>query len=175
MRFKTIDKDKPDYIASSVRNAESSATIPLGTPVVFAINGTQDGLAVVLPSSSTAVKATNFFAGVATKSAVPGEVFDALSHGFCLNVLYSRGSRSATTAAWPSFVAIALGDMCTIDTVQNAFAYSTVGAAGVNAPIACVADTANTAASTTTAASSAYTQWTGSYATILMKMVIRAM
>lgn len=176
MRFKTVNKDKPFYEAIVVKNAEASASIPIGTPVIFAFNGTDDGLAVVLPSSSSAVKATMFFAGVCAHSNLaPGNVGSSIIDGFVLNGLISRGTRSATTAAWPSFVPIALGDVLTIDTVANAFAYSTVGAASMGGALMVVADSSQTAASTTTAASNAYTQWAGqTAATILMKMLCRA-
>lgn len=174
---KTINFNKADFETAIVKNQEASATIPVGTPVVWKCDGTAlDGLGVVLPSSSSAVKATSLFAGVLMRQIAPNDIAEAAINGFIQNGLYSRGSRAQTTSAWPSFVAIALGDNLTIDTVANAFAYSTVGAAGVAPPAAVVADNGQTAASTTTAASNAYTQWsTVTVATALMKMIIRNM
>ncbi len=114
---KTINKDKPDYESIVVKSQEASATMPLGTPVVFKCDGTAlDGIGVVLPSSSTAVKATSLFAGVLQRACLPGDISDAAINGFIQNGLVARGTRSATTAAWPSFVAIALGDQLVIDT-----------------------------------------------------------
>lgn len=176
---KTINKDKSDFAGQTCLNVEASASIPVGTPVIFKMAAdVNDGLGVILPSSSTAVKATALFGGVLLRTLAAGDRGEMLTSGFAISALYSRGTRAATTAAWPSFVAIALGDVLTIDTVANAFGYSTVGAAATGCPLACVADngTAITAASTTTAASSAYTQWsTVTNATILMKMIIRNM
>jgi hypothetical protein len=34
--------DKRDFISSRIKNAEASASIPKGTPVVLALNGTDD-------------------------------------------------------------------------------------------------------------------------------------
>ena len=45
MRAKFVG-NKSDAISVVIKNAESSAAIPIGTPVVLAINGTDDGLAV---------------------------------------------------------------------------------------------------------------------------------
>lgn len=177
MRFKTINKNKPFYEAVTIKNGEASSSIPLGTPVIYAMNGTDDGLSVILPSSSTAVKATNLCAGLcATPNLATGQIGDAIIDGLCLNALYSRGTRSATTAAWPSFVAIALGDQLVIDTVANALVLSAVGAQAATPAAFVMADSSQIAASTTTAASNAYTQWAGqTNATILMKVLIRNM
>lgn len=177
---KTINKDKSDFSASTALNTDT-VSIPVGSPCIWKCAGdANDGLGVIVPSSSTAVKATSLFAGVALRTAAVGERFDALTSGFALNALYSRGTRAATTSAWPSFVAIGLGDQCVIDTVANAFAYSTVGAQGANGPMAVVADAGQTIASTTTAASNAYSTsnpaWsTATAATLLMKMIVRSM
>lgn len=174
---KTINKDKSDFSMATCQSQEASATIPVGTPVIFKIDGTAlDGLGVILPSSSTAIKATAFFGGVMLRSLTAGDRGEMLTSGFAQTALYCRGTRASTTDNWPSFAAIALGDHLMLDTVANAFAMSTVGAARSSPPLAVVADTSQTAASTTTATSSAYTQWsTNSNATVLMKMIIRNM
>lgn len=176
MRTKTINKNKPEANMITVRNVETS-TVPVGTPMIFKCAGdTGDGLDVILPSASTAVKATTLFGGVLSKSFDAGEVGDAYVSGFCRNALYTRGTRAATTDAWPSFVAIALGDKLKIDTVANAFVLNGVGAQSDMQAFAAVADSGAVAASTTTAASDAYTQWAGkTSATILMKVILRCM
>ncbi len=179
---KTINKDKSDFETTTDKNAETSATLKLGSPVIYKCTGAllTDGLDVIAPSSSTAVKATSLFAGILMRDCVPGDIAEAAINGFVQNGLLARGTRAATTAAWPSFQAIALGDQLVIDTVMNAWVYSTVGAQGANTPLCVVADGSNTWASTTTAASNAFSsswpQWsTATIATILMKMIVRNM
>lgn len=173
---KTINKNKSDYETCVVQNGDT-VSIPAGTPVIFKVAGDNtDGFAVVLPSTSTAVKVTSLFAGVLMRTLNVGETGEAAINGFVFSSLVSRGTRSATTAAWPSFAAIALGDQMVIDTVANAFVFSAVGAQSLNAGMAVFADAGQTGASTTTAASNAYTAYSASTSyNVPAKMILRNM
>jgi len=44
----TINCNKPDQVSVNIRNAEASASIGVGVPVAMVMNGTNDGLDVVL-------------------------------------------------------------------------------------------------------------------------------
>jgi hypothetical protein len=167
-------KNRPYRARIVMQNGEASSSILAGMPVCLPVNFTNDGFSVVLPSTGGVTKAMPLAVGIAIPadgSAAPGEWFDIVAAGWCSYSRLSRGTRAATTDAWPSFAALALGDVLSVHTGANALAYSTVGAAGT-APvaIACaglVGATASgglTAASTTTAASDAYTAFSGATA-----------
>ena len=142
---------KPEDLVHVVKNSES-VVIPCGSPCVYAMSGTDDGLSVVLPSSSAAAKVSAFFAGVAVKEIPVGKLENVQVYGFNRKTLVYRGSRAASTDAWPTFAAFALGDILQINTVANAFASSGAGSALALQHIAVVAETF---ASVATAASTA--------------------
>lgn len=162
-------KDRPYNGRLNVKNGEASTAITLGTPVCFPLNLTADGYGVVLPSTATATGA-GFAAGIAvpTKStgAGAGEPFDVIQVGFCNFTKLVRGTRAATTDAWPTFPAIGIGDILTINTVANAVAFSAT-ANGQPNPIGCAGLASATAsggltqASTATQASNAYSAFSG--------------
>jgi hypothetical protein len=151
MNHKFWNPNKPEDIVLAVRNAEVSATIRGGSPVVLAMNGTDDGLAVVLPSSSTAAKIGAFQIGVAIRDMSPGETNDCQVYGFNRNARILRSTRAASTDAWASMAAITIGDLLSIDSVNNCFARS--GAAS-NIGIKWPYQFAESIASATTLASS---------------------
>ena len=128
MRFKMVG-NKRDVSAVVVSNADT-VTIPRGSPICLNVNGTDDGLAVVLPSGSAA-KSHAFFYGVAlydieatptnSKTSPFGEcqVF-----GFNNYSLFLLGTRAASTDSWTSTASVALGVLLNVDTINNAFSSS---------------------------------------------------
>src|SRR4051812_24381 len=101
MRMKQVG-NKRDIVAIVVKNAEASATIPVGSPLCFVMNGTDDGLGVVLPGTGGAVKATSLMAGVALTSMLAGGYGESQVFGFCQNVVLRRQTRAASTDAFSS-------------------------------------------------------------------------
>ena len=121
MRFKQVG-NKPDLAAVVIRNAEASATIPLGAPVVLNMNGTNDGLDVVLPSTSGSLRSIiGLRYGIATKALSAGDYGEAIVFGFTVSLLLERQTRSTSTAVWATEAARSVGEYLTIDTVNNMF------------------------------------------------------
>lgn len=179
MRLPTLGA-KYQTVIVQVKN-EDSVTIPNGTPVAFVFNGTDDGLAVVLPNTAGAAKATTLFAGVVEFAGSTGlpvsSVGDAFFFGMVTNAIVELVTRSATSAVWPSYAALAVGDEFAIDTINNAFTDVATGASSAFLAFAVngsVIASATTQASTSTIASlSAYNA-----STVLLtrtKSFIRAM
>jgi len=119
VRFKTVG-NKNDSVMVVVKNAEASASIPAGSPVVLVMNATDDGLGVVLPSSSTAIKAQGLRFGCVTKTLAAGDFGEAVVFGLTNNLLLLRQSR-ATTDSWASEPARSVGEFLKMDTVNNAW------------------------------------------------------
>lgn len=137
MRFKNVAgaSGYGDHILLSAKNEEATANIVKGTPVVLILNGTDDGFAVVLPSTAGAVKSSSFSFGVSVTQLAGGTPVgvqdDFMALGYCPFALVQNGTRAASTASWNSQASNAAGAALTIDTVNNCFAvYSSVGAAG---------------------------------------------
>lgn len=134
MRIGQIGKNKAETNFSTVSNRETSS-IALGTPVVFVLDGTDDGFAVQLPSSSNAAKASSCPAGIAggqgTGSLAASAVGQVVQvYGICQNaILETILTRSATSAVWASVAAFSVGDILTIDTVANALGFLSAGSA----------------------------------------------
>ena len=129
MRFQKLTKDKPERVILQVKNAESSSAIPLGTPVVLNLNGTNDGLEVVLPASAAAQVNSAVF-GVSTEEIAAGKYGEVQCFGFCRQVVMRRLTRAASTDSWASTASQAVGVLFDVDTVNNAVS---VGAASVGA------------------------------------------
>lgn len=171
MNYPLGQKNRPWHGRLSVVNLETSSQILTGMPVCSTINLGSEGFGVVLPSTAGAARANTTTEGIAVPSsgaADPGEWFDIIPVGWCNFTRLVRGTRAVTTDPWPTFPALGLGDICSINTVANAIAYSTTGAAYQAGPaIVCMGLTGQTAtsdltlASTTTAASNAYTAYSG--------------
>lgn len=114
---------KPHLKTIPIKNADT-VVIPNGTPVAFIFNGTDDGLAVVLPATAGAAKATSLLAGIAempgSVSIPVGGIGQAVVEGICLSVKITQSTRATSTDSFNSFPAIAVGDVLVVDTVGNA-------------------------------------------------------
>ncbi len=139
MNFQTLG-DKKERVINRVKNAESTLTIERGTPVVLTMTGTDDGLAVVLPSTAGQAKSNAFLFGVALDDIVAGAIGNVQSWGICDYVKLCLQSRSQTTGAntIPTAETAALGLMLLLVTdsrVGNAFSTiaDTVAAASSDA------------------------------------------
>ena len=131
MKFQTLG-DKPTFVDDFVRNDEASTTLQDGTPVVYYMDGTEDGLAVVLPASSTAIKAHVFFAGVVTEDILVGRIGTVRKTGIHRTTRILRATRAATSDSWSSSASLAAGHLLVIDTVNNVLSTvaASVGATG---------------------------------------------
>jgi len=110
------------------KNGEASASIPVGCPVVFVMNATDDGFSAVLPSTAGAAKCPELFAGVNVSPAtlVAGDYGTSQIWGFCNYATVVQQSRSASTAVWATAAAFSIGQPLAIDTVNNCFALGSV-------------------------------------------------
>lgn len=153
MRFKSVG-NKNDIVAVVVKNGESSSTIPLGAPVCLLVNGTDDGLAVVLPATGADVKQSTLGLGVALKALSAGDFGEAQMFGIANSVKLLR-TRAASTDA---FVSIAIGALLKAESVSNCF--ETVASNGASAfvPVAAVVATIAAIASTAASTQTGYTQ-----------------
>lgn len=164
MNTALINKNKAEVAFQVVGNRET-VKIPLGVPVVFVIDGTNDGIDVQLPSSGNAAKAATLFAGITVGADLGGNMVAGTSggaasgqitqvYGFCQKALtMTTITRSATSAVWVSLAASAVGDILSVNTVLNALAWLSNGSAIVNGGAEIVMG--QTVASATTAASGA--------------------
>lgn len=179
MRLPTLGAKYQTSIVQ-VKNADT-VVLPNGTPVCFVYNGTDDGLAVVLPNTGGAAKATTLFAGVVefsgSTSLAVGSVGDAFFFGMVTNARVLIVTRSATSANWPSYPALAIGDALGIDTVNNAFTDLATGAQSAYSPFAVQAFTvASATTQNSTVTTGSLGSFTASTALILTgKVHLRAM
>ncbi len=123
MNFQTLG-DKAGFVNDRVRNDESSATMALGTPVCLSLDGTEDGLAVLLPSSmSSQALADSFFYGVVQDAAgiAAAHLGNVQKHGISNNAKVLRATRSDDSANWVGSTSIAKGVLLSLDTVNNVF------------------------------------------------------
>jgi len=126
MNFKRVG-DKAEKIFIPVKNDEPSATIKIGSPIVFSFDGTDDGVAVVLPSTAVAAMQAAASVGIMAGDITPGVTGQAQVYGLCLSTRVVRATRALPTDPWPAAAAVtAKGLQLTMDVVNNAF---TVGAA----------------------------------------------
>ena len=158
MRLPTLGA-KYQTVIVQVKNADT-VVIPNGTPVAFVFNGTDDGLAVVLPNTAGAAKATTLFAGIvefAGSTSLPvSSIGDAFFFGMVTNALVDLVTRSATSANWPSYTSLNAGDALAVDTVNNALTDVATGASSAYLPFAVIGGSvasATTQASTITTGS----------------------
>jgi len=117
-KFWNAGTGKAEDIVHAVKNAEL-VSIPAGTPVVYAMNGTDDGLAVIMPSSSTAAKIGAFAAGILVKTVMPGQLADVQVYGFNRKTLLARATRAASTNDWPTMASLVIGTTLGIDSTVN--------------------------------------------------------
>jgi hypothetical protein len=168
MRIKTVG-NKNDIMAVVFRNADTAA-IPAGSPICLVINGTNDGLDAVLPSTGGASKAHAFAYGAAISpvgpslASIPANGFgEAQIFGFNGGVVLTRQTRSASSVSWNSEASIASFVLLQIDTVANGF--STSGgtqAATAYLPFAILCQSLASYASSTSATSDTRTAITAS-------------
>jgi len=112
-----------DRITSRVRN-DAGASIPKGTPVGLSLDGTEDGLAVKLPSGmGSQALCDTFFYGVAKETIADGEIGDVQLFGVVREAILRRATRggSATSDNWAGSTSIAKGVLLSCDTVNNCF------------------------------------------------------
>lgn len=157
-------KDRPWRARISLLNGESSTTIVAGNPVL--LSATDGCSKVVLPATGGVTQAHSLFAGIAAQNAAPGNSVEIVCGGFVQAAKFVTRTRAASTDGWASVAARAVGDLLTIDTVNNAVAYSTVGAAslGVNPivlleSIASVASVASNATNSATVSTTTKKVW----------------
>lgn len=139
MKFWNAGGGKPEDLIHVVKNLET-ITIPAGAPVVYAFNGTDDGLGVVLPSSSSAAKSTNFCAGVTVKEIPAGKLENVQVYGFHRKTLIARATRANSTTPWPTMASVEMGAILGIDTALNGFISTAAAAASAFQPFAVAAE-----------------------------------
>lgn len=143
-KFWNAAQGRPEGVTHAVKNSDT-VTIPSGTPVVYTMNGTDDGLQVVLPSTSNAAAINAFTVGVATKDIPAGKLGEVAVYGFIRNARVARTTRAASTAAWGSMAAIAIATPLAVDTTYNAFASSTAGQTFIDPWVVAAENVASTA------------------------------
>lgn len=122
---------KPQRVTVGIKNAEASASIPAGSPVTLIANGTDDGLAVVLPSSGvTAMRNQGLKYGVNTALITTGQYGNAVVHGMTNNLLLQRQTRGNSTDVWATQAVLSIGQYLTVDSTNNRF-ITTVSTIGV--------------------------------------------
>jgi hypothetical protein len=108
---------------------DSGAVIPRGTPVSMGLDGTDDGLAVKLPSGLTTDLATTFFLGITTDTIPIGGYGDVVSFGIHKNAILLRATRASDTSNWAGSTSMAKGALLSLDTVNNCFSTAAGSAA----------------------------------------------
>lgn len=167
-------KDRPWRARISVLNGESTASILAGQPVSMSMSGTADGYSVVLPATATAAKAYSLHYGIAEPNRIDpnnvggtglaGQYMDVVVGGWAPTTRLLKATRAASTDAWPSYPAGAIGDQLAVDTVNNAM--TRIGSVAQSV-FPGVGNLLETYASATTVASSAYTAIVAAAATAL--------
>jgi hypothetical protein len=131
----------PDRVTVKIRNADT-VTIPNGAPVVLVMNGTDDGVAVVLPSTSGAVNLIQGLRyGVCTSALAVNGYGNAVVFGMAQTLLLERQTRANSGANWASEPARSVGEFLAIDTVNNMFVTATSSFLAVTASTAAAAAT----------------------------------
>jgi hypothetical protein len=122
MRFKQAG-NKRDIIAMVVHNADT-VSIPVGTPIVLNMNGTNNGLDVCLISTAAADSFTHGLKyGVVTRTLNVGDYGESIVFGIHTNVILSVNTRAGTSggSSWSTVTSFSSGQALTFDTVNNAF------------------------------------------------------
>lgn len=164
MQFKNlVGRGDAETVCEVIVNGESSS-ITVGTPVCYAMDGTDDGSKVVLPATQGATKAHTLVAGIVSEKNL-GTTLPKIGlvqrRGYCPVTKLVRATRAATTDSFASQVAVAVGDVLVVDTVANALSRTTAGAASAyfagfvaGESLASVASAASTTSETRTAITS---------------------
>lgn len=119
-------KDRPWSARISALNGEASASFAAGEVAV--IKASAPGQ-VVQPSTAGAANTAALFLGVATNPAAVGEPVEILCGGYAPYAKYIHRSRAASSDGWASVASVAVGDLCTVNTVYNGVVASAAGAA----------------------------------------------
>jgi hypothetical protein len=161
-------KNRPWRARISAINGESATSIVKGNVVCL---DSGDLGKVKLPSGSGGVTVAHpLFAGVAVSDAAPGQPVEITAAGYVTEAIFLRRTRAATTDSYASIAAMAIGNQLTIDTVNNCFAYSTVGAAAMYPVAAVLLESIASSAST-----ASHTSLTALAQTTKVKVFIRAL
>lgn len=167
MRFKSVG-NKQDIAAIVIRNAEASASIPVGSPVVFKLAATNPGLDVVLPSSEVTMATAGCY-GVALATLAAGNYGEAAVFGYCQNIAIMTQTRAASSDSF-STNSGAAGLILCVDTVNNVF--TTTGGTQAKSgfmPFAILAQSFTASGSATTSSD------TRTVATVASKAFLRMM
>jgi len=153
MRFKQ-NGNKRDSSYVVVRNGEASASIPVGTPVTLVLNGTNDGVDVVLPATAGDAKNGAFKYGIASQTMTAGQYGESQVFGYCPYAIITKMTRAGTSTSdsWSSSASSASGIALGWDSVNNALVgnASMVGSLGtLHANVVLAASLASSAASAT--------------------------
>jgi hypothetical protein len=108
---------------------DSGVSIPRGTPVSMGLDGTEDGLAIKLPSGLTTDLATTFFMGITTDTIGIGAYGEVVSFGIHKNAILLRATRASDTSNWAGSTSMAKGQLLSLDTVNNCFSTAAGSAA----------------------------------------------
>lgn len=151
MRTKFIESNKPEKYIHAVRNVDTGSvtsittvynSIPAGTPVLLNVSatpqptvyqnglppGVEDGLQVVLPTSgcntsglASALAAQLMHYGVAVNTILYNQLGEVMVHGVYPFALFTRATRSASSASWSSSASYVAGQLLTVDSINNAY------------------------------------------------------
>lgn len=118
--------DKAGRISASVKNGESTASIPRGTPAILKLSTTassqDDGLSIVLPATAGNAHSWALRFGVVADTILAGAQGDVILFGPCSYVLVQKATRAASSDSWTSSASIASGVRIDgVDTVNNCF------------------------------------------------------
>lgn len=111
MRFKQTG-NKRDIVAVVVKNNSATVTIPKGAPLYLDVAAPDGLLAKGAPGVSAAETGANFF-GLATADIAPGAYGESVVFGYFDQARIVLTTRSATTATWQTYSALAIGDYVT--------------------------------------------------------------
>lgn len=173
MRFKTVG-NKYDAAFVVVYNPSTTVTIPVGAPVFFIMNGTNDGLAV--QNATAAAGAGQVFLGgiVATPTGLPPQSYgEAQVYGICQYTRVVTITRAASTDSYNSVTAIVVGDVMQINTLASADAVSRSAAGAATANIANIL--AAQAYTSTASQSSSFDTTSRTAVTTALKTFLRCM
>jgi hypothetical protein len=162
MRINQVPGNTADRAFINGKNVESSA-IAKGVPVILRASTSDDGLAVVLPSTAGAAKTLSLFYGVTSDIMNAGDYGDLCAFGVCPYVLVARATRAASSDSWTSSASIASYAALNIDTVNNKFGvFSASAGASAFIPFAILLDSIASFAASATATTDSRTVLTTS-------------
>jgi len=177
MRFKTVG-NKYDAAFIVVRNADNY-DIPIGAPIFFVMNGTNDGIDVKGANASAGAN-QEFFAGIVAAPSGPNLSVlaqkgygESQVFGLCQNTRVVTATRAASTDSYNSFTAIVVGDVLQINTLTGADAVSRSAAGAATAILPNII--AAQAYTSTASQSSSFDTTSRTAITTALKTFLRAM